>query len=103
MVFEDNHITELALFGHGPDYAMLVSLVVLAGEYRHPAFSTVIFLLTSRLPLSCLVTAEVSQPGGSRAELKEEVSGGQWWVATRCLLFLVVVYHHQSSPMSRSR
>ena len=79
LVFEDIHITELALLGHGPDDPMLVSLVVLAGEYRHPAVSTVIFLLVTRLPLSCLVTGEVSQPGESRAELKEEISQCHWW------------------------
>ena len=74
LVFEDSHVTELALFGHGPDEPLLVSLVVLAGEYRHPALSTVIFLLTLRVPLRCLVTGEVSQPGRSGAELKEDVS-----------------------------
>ena len=74
LVFEDSHVTELALFGHGPDEPLLVSLVVLAGEYRHPALSTVIFLLTLRVPLRCLVTGEVSQPGRSGAELKEDVT-----------------------------
>ena len=82
LVFKDSHVTELALFGHGPDEPLLVSLVVLAGEYRHPALSTVIFILpltlclhlSLRLPLRCLVAGEVSQPRGSGGELKDGVS-----------------------------
>ena len=70
LVFEDIHVTEPAHFGQRPDDPILVSLVVLGGEYRHPAVSTVIFPLALWVPLSCLVTGEVSQPGGSRAELK---------------------------------
>ena len=79
LVFEDVHITELALFGQRPDDPLPVSLVVLLGEHRHPAVSTVISPLSPRLPLRCLVTGEVSQPGGSGAELKRGVS--QWSVS----------------------
>ena len=72
-VFEDIHITELAHFGQLSGDPSPVSLVVLVGEYRHPALSTVIFIfsLALRVPLRCLVAGEVSQPGGSGGELKE--------------------------------
>lgn len=73
LVFEDIQVTELARFSHGPDNPSLVSLVVLVGEYRHPAVSTVIFPPILGVPLRCRVTGEVSQPGGSGAELKEGV------------------------------
>ena len=72
LVFEDVHITELAQFCHRLDDPMLVSLVVLGGEHRHPAVSTVVSLLVPRVPLRCQVTGEVSQPGGSGVELKKE-------------------------------
>ena len=73
LVFEDILITELAQFGQ-PGDSYPVSGVVLAGEYRHPALYTVIVLLSLWVPLRCLVTGEMSQPGGSGAELKEGVS-----------------------------
>ena len=74
LVFEDTHVTELAHFGQLSGNSCPVSGVVLVGEYGHPALSTVILLLSLRVPLSCLVAGEMPQPGGSGGELKEEVS-----------------------------
>ena len=76
LIFEDIHVTELAHLGHLPGDPFPMSLVVFVGENRHPALSTVIFILplTLCLPLRCLVAGEVSQPGGSGGELKEGVS-----------------------------
>ena len=73
-VFEDPQVTELAQFGQLPGDPSGVSLVVLRGECRHPALSAVLAPLSPRVPLSRPVTGEVSQPGGSGAELKEGVS-----------------------------
>ena len=74
LVFEDVHVTELAHFGQLSGNSCPVSGVVLVGEDGHPAFSTVILLLSLRVPLSCLVAGEMPQPGWSGAELREEVS-----------------------------
>ena len=73
-VFEDPQVTELAQFGQLPGDPSGVSLVVLRGECRHSALSAVLAPLSPRVPLSRPVTGEVSQPGGSGAELKEGVS-----------------------------
>ena len=74
LVFEDFHVTELAKLGQLVGDSCLVSGVVLIGEYRHPALSTVIFPLTLRVPLRRSMAGEMSQPGGSGAELKKRVS-----------------------------
>ena len=74
LVVEDPEVTELAQFGQLPGDPSGVSLVVFRGECRHPALSAVIAPLTPRVPLSCPVAGEMSQPGGSGAELKEGVS-----------------------------
>ena len=71
LVFEDIQITELAQFGQLSGYPSPVSGVVLVGEDGHPALSTVIVLLSLRVPLSRLVAGEVPQPGGSGGELRK--------------------------------
>ena len=71
LIMEDIQVAELAPLGELPGQASPVPLVVVVGECRHPAVQTVIVPPVLRVPLTCLVAPEVSQPGGSGGELKE--------------------------------